>query len=117
MASVFKIRFTPEVNKDYNHELVCMTEREKFVVPVKAIGARAILDFPDEINFGQSPVKHEQEKVILVRNIGNDVAKYCFKVEELVFNILYFVLSKFLKDSKMLFLLFFLSFLQITHYY
>jgi hydrocephalus-inducing protein len=44
-------------HQDYIHELICITEREKFLVPVKAIGARAILDFPDEINFGTAPVK------------------------------------------------------------
>lgn len=43
--------------QDYEHELVCITEREKFVVPVKAIGARALLDFPDEIHFSAAPVK------------------------------------------------------------
>ena len=34
-------------------------------MPVKAIGARAILDFPDEISFGTCPVK---VKVVLVYN-------------------------------------------------
>lgn len=43
--------------QDYYHELICITEREKFLVPVRATGARAILDFPDEINFGSAPVK------------------------------------------------------------
>ena len=43
--------------QDYRLDLVCTTEREKFVVPVKAMGARALLDFPDEIHFPSSPVK------------------------------------------------------------
>lgn len=43
--------------QDYHLELVCTTEREKFVVPVRAIGVRALLDFPDEIHFPSSPVK------------------------------------------------------------
>ena len=34
-----------------------MSEREKFIVPVRAVGARALLDFPDEIHFPSSPVK------------------------------------------------------------
>ena len=38
-------------------ELVCTTERERFVVPVRAVGVRALLDFPDEIHFPSSPVK------------------------------------------------------------
>lgn len=36
---------------------MCITERERFLVPVKAIGARGILDFPDEVHFGICPVK------------------------------------------------------------
>uniref|UniRef100_H2YKD6 Uncharacterized protein n=1 Tax=Ciona savignyi TaxID=51511 RepID=H2YKD6_CIOSA len=82
MASIFKIQFTPEMKKDYHHELICMTEREKFVVPVEAIGARAILDFPDEVNFGVCPVKHNTQKVLFVRNIGNKEAKCSFLVDK-----------------------------------
>ena len=36
---------------------MCVTEREKFIIPVRAIGARALLDFPDEVNFSSAPVK------------------------------------------------------------
>jgi len=82
MASVFRIQFTAEANRDYTHELVCLTEREKFVVPVHAIGARAILDFPDEINFGSCPVKHNCSKVLFVRNIGNREARCSFSVNK-----------------------------------
>lgn len=46
--------------KDYRLELACITEREKFIVPVQAIGARALLDFPDKINFSAAPVKVSQ---------------------------------------------------------
>ena len=57
METTCLVSFTPDERKDYQHELVCITEREKFVVPVRAIGARALLDFPDEINFSAAPVK------------------------------------------------------------
>ena len=57
MDTVFILQFTTDEKKDYTHELICITEREKFLVPVKAIGARAILDFPDEINFGTCAIK------------------------------------------------------------
>ena len=43
--------------QDYSFELVCVTEREKFIIPVRAVGARALLDFPDEVHFSASPVK------------------------------------------------------------
>uniref|UniRef100_A0A8C8S7Z5 HYDIN n=1 Tax=Pelusios castaneus TaxID=367368 RepID=A0A8C8S7Z5_9SAUR len=76
MASTFRILFTPEDNKDYIHQVTCITEREKFIVPIRAIGARAILDFPDHINFSTCPVKYSTQKTLLVRNIGNREARY-----------------------------------------
>ncbi|NXW03107.1 HYDIN protein, partial [Fregetta grallaria] len=77
MPSTFRILFTPEENKDYFHQLICITEREKFIVPIRAIGARAILDFPDQLNFSVCPVKYSTQKTLLVRNIGNREAHYC----------------------------------------
>ncbi|XP_070253950.1 hydrocephalus-inducing protein homolog isoform X4 [Myotis yumanensis] len=71
VPSIFRILFTPEENKDYAHMLTCVTEREKFIVPIKARGARAILDFPDKLNFSTCPVKYRTQKILLVRNIGN----------------------------------------------
>lgn len=53
-----------------------MTEREKFEVPIRAIGQRAILDFPDELHFSLCPVKCLSQKTLLVRNIGNGEAKF-----------------------------------------
>ncbi|XP_021264314.1 hydrocephalus-inducing protein homolog isoform X3 [Numida meleagris] len=76
MPSTFRILFTPEENKDYFHQLICITEREKFVVPIRAIGARAILDFPDQLNFSVCPVKHSTQRTLLVRNVGNREARY-----------------------------------------
>ena len=57
MEVTFMVQFKPDQRKDYTHELICITEREKFVIPIKSIGARAILDFPDEVNFSTVPVK------------------------------------------------------------
>ncbi|XP_078068145.1 hydrocephalus-inducing protein-like [Mustelus asterias] len=76
MTTTFKLVFVPEENKDYIHELICVTEREKFLVPVKAIGARAILDFPDFINFSMCPVKCNTQKTLLVRNIGKGETRF-----------------------------------------
>uniref|UniRef100_A0A4X2JVL0 HYDIN axonemal central pair apparatus protein n=1 Tax=Vombatus ursinus TaxID=29139 RepID=A0A4X2JVL0_VOMUR len=80
VPSTFRILFTPEENKDYSHVLTCVTEREKFIVPIKARGARAILDFPDELNFGVCPVKYSTQKVLLVRNIGNREAVFHIQI-------------------------------------
>ncbi|XP_061450040.1 hydrocephalus-inducing protein homolog isoform X1 [Rhineura floridana] len=81
MQSTFRILFTPEENKDYFHEVTCITEREKFIVPIRAIGARGILDFPDQLNFSTCPVKYNTQKTLLVRNIGNREARYQITTE------------------------------------
>ncbi|XP_041964608.1 hydrocephalus-inducing protein homolog isoform X2 [Alosa sapidissima] len=76
MASTFTVLFTPQENKDYLHRVICVTEREKFEVPIRAVGARAILDFPDQLHFPISPVKCTAQRTLLVRNIGNCEAKF-----------------------------------------
>jgi hydrocephalus-inducing protein len=70
--------------QDYFHELICITEREKFVVPVHAIGSRAVLDFPDEVAFEEGPVKFASTKTLLVRNVGNRDAKFDLQIDEWV---------------------------------
>ncbi|XP_034444093.1 hydrocephalus-inducing protein homolog [Hippoglossus hippoglossus] len=76
MSTTFTVCFTPQENKDYHHRLVFVTERERFEVPVRAIGPRAILDFRDELHLPLCPVKASTEKTQLVRNIGNRMAKF-----------------------------------------
>ncbi|XP_068035430.1 hydrocephalus-inducing protein homolog, partial [Anomalospiza imberbis] len=71
-----RIRFTPDENKDYSHELVCIIAKERIVVPIRAIAARAILDFPDQLDFPVCPVKYSTQKTLLVRNVGNRAARY-----------------------------------------
>ncbi|XP_062403912.1 hydrocephalus-inducing protein homolog [Sardina pilchardus] len=76
MASTFTVLFTPQENKDYLHRVICVTEREKFEVPIRAVGARAVLDFPDQLHFPISPVKCTAQRTLLVRNIGNCEARF-----------------------------------------
>ncbi len=66
----YTIEFSPDDIKDYSEDLVCLTDREKFVVPLRALGARAVIDFPDSVAFGACVVKHTTTKTLLVRNIG-----------------------------------------------
>ncbi|NXU58594.1 HYDIN protein, partial [Turnix velox] len=81
MSSTFHILFTPEENKDYFHQLTCITEREKFTLPIRAIGARAILDFPDQVDFSICPVKFNTQKTLLVCNVGNREARYSLSTQ------------------------------------
>ncbi|XP_058702211.1 hydrocephalus-inducing protein homolog [Poecile atricapillus] len=76
LSMTVRILFTPEQNKDYFHQVTCITEREEFIVPIRAIGARAILGFPDQLDFSEQPVKCSAQKVLLVRNVGNRAAHY-----------------------------------------
>ena len=43
MEITFIIRFSPEAKIDYSYDLVVVTEREKFVVPILAIGKRSMM--------------------------------------------------------------------------
>lgn len=61
---------------DYTCELVVCTEREKFAVPVVAVGASAALDFPDLVDFGSSPAKAEAHQTVFVRNVGSKAAHF-----------------------------------------
>lgn len=45
MEITFIIRFSPEAKIDYSYDLVVVTEREKFVVPIVAIGKRSMMYF------------------------------------------------------------------------
>ncbi|KAH8872458.1 Hydrocephalus-inducing protein like [Schistosoma japonicum] len=74
----FSIVFTPGANHDYRHDLMCVTDRELFSVPIFCIGPRAILDLPDDIYFNEVPVKVMNKKVLGVRNIGNFLATVKF---------------------------------------
>ncbi|TRZ13016.1 hypothetical protein HGM15179_014098 [Zosterops borbonicus] len=64
LYTTVRILFTPGQNKDYFHQLLCTTEREEcqFIVPIWAIGAQAILDFPDQLDFSECPVKCSTQK-------------------------------------------------------
>ncbi|RMC09169.1 hypothetical protein DUI87_14176 [Hirundo rustica rustica] len=45
---------------DFFHQLLCIIE--KFIVPICAIGAQAILDFPGQLDFSECPVKCSTQK-------------------------------------------------------
>ena len=76
MEVCFRVVFKPEEVREYRVELVCCTERERFVVPVVAYGLRPVLSFPDEIIFSTTPVKHASAKSFTVRNVGTAPADF-----------------------------------------
>jgi hydrocephalus-inducing protein len=71
MEVSYTITFTPQDPINYEYDMVVVTEREKFIVPLKALGPRPRFDFPDAVDFSSAPVRVETSKVLLVRNVGN----------------------------------------------
>ena len=82
MSIQYMIRFSPEAKIDYEYNLGVVTEREKFNVPIVAIGKRAIIDFPDQIDFGHCPVKYLTEKPVVIRNLGEKTTKWQLQLPE-----------------------------------
>ncbi|CAD7931174.1 unnamed protein product [Amoebophrya sp. A25] len=81
MEICYTIRFKPDSRQDYSYDLQVVTEREKFIVPIRAIGYHALLDFPDLVDFGSDcPVRMESVKTILMRNVGEKATRFCFQV-------------------------------------
>lgn len=76
MEISYIVKFAPEAKSDYAFDLMVLTEREKFIVPIRAIGCRAMLEFPDSLDFGLVPVKFETEKAVMIRNIGEKTTKW-----------------------------------------
>jgi hydrocephalus-inducing protein len=66
MAVYYIVRFSPEAKIDYKYDIEIHTEREKFIVPIIAIGKRSMIDFPDVIDFGHCPVKYLSSKPIII---------------------------------------------------
>ena len=79
MSSTFQIQFRPDAVKDYAHELICTSERERFIVPIRCIGSRGILDFPDFVNLDS---QNGKPKTLLVRNVGTDIARFSLETDE-----------------------------------
>ena len=82
MEVVFVVKFKPQEVREYKVDLVCRTEREKFVIPVYAMGPRPVLDFPDDITFAPTAVKNTMEKTLIVRNVGTCEAHFSLSTSD-----------------------------------
>jgi hypothetical protein len=71
MEAAYTITFTPDSEADFSWDLIVCTEREKFVVPIRARGARGALDFPASVDFGREcACKVAHKRSFVVRNTG-----------------------------------------------
>ena len=82
MEITYVVKFSPEAKSDYAYDLMVITEREKFIVPIRARGCRAKLDFPDVVDFGLVPVKFDNEKPVMIRNVGEKTTKWQIETPE-----------------------------------
>ncbi len=80
MEYTYLVRFSPEAKIDYSFDLTIVTEREKFITPIIATGKRAMLDFPDVLDFAHCPVKYCTEKPIVIRNVGEKTTKWFLRL-------------------------------------
>lgn len=72
----YTVSFTPRDIDDYEYDLIVATEREKFIVPLRAVGKRGLLSFPDAVTFASTPVKSTSAKTIVVRNTGTRASEF-----------------------------------------
>ena len=77
MDASYTVTFTPDSEESFHWDLVVCTEREKFIVPLRARGARGVLSLPTIVDFGLAcPCKVVSKKAFLVRNIGRREAAF-----------------------------------------
>uniref|UniRef100_H3HD69 Abnormal spindle-like microcephaly-associated protein ASH domain-containing protein n=1 Tax=Phytophthora ramorum TaxID=164328 RepID=H3HD69_PHYRM len=85
-SPVFRVRPWETTGKDkvddYSLDLVCSTERERFLLPVRVRGRFAALDLPDELELGICPVKMPTTRVLTVRNVGTRGSSFAFQTSE-----------------------------------
>eukprot|EP00759_Apiculatamorpha_spiralis_P009318 PhF_6_TR15973/c0_g1_i1/m.24996/K17570/HYDIN; hydrocephalus-inducing protein len=65
----YRVIFKPEEDTDYDCDIVCVTETERFVVSVRAISSKGRIDMPSNLTL-TGPVKLTTSQVLSVRNIG-----------------------------------------------
>ena len=76
MDVAYTIQFTPDGAGDYACDLVVVTEREKFVVPVRARGCKPALDIPDRLELPAGVSKQRVTRQLLVCNVGTAEARF-----------------------------------------
>lgn len=70
MEVCYTVRFEASEIKEYATELICVTEREKFALPLRARGIVPKLATDDSVDFGPRAVKATSIKPLLIRNLG-----------------------------------------------
>ncbi|EFJ12294.1 hypothetical protein SELMODRAFT_425615 [Selaginella moellendorffii] len=82
MEVSYTIAFVPESDGDYMSELLAVTDREKFVIPVRCVGLKPMVDVPDEIIFPPTPAKCSYKKNVMIHNVGKKKAVFRLRTSE-----------------------------------
>jgi len=82
MEVQFRVHFAPRASQDYACDLACVTEREKFLVSLRARGPRPCFEFPDAVDFGLQPVRVTAQEAFLLRNTGAKEGRFSLSVPE-----------------------------------
>jgi hypothetical protein len=81
MEVPFTIVFRPDTTSDYQTHIIAVTERERFLIPINAVGARPCLTLPDNLTFIDAPVKGKKTELLLVKNVGNADAVFTSSID------------------------------------
>ena len=76
LAITYTIYFRPEEDTDYECHLIAMTEQEKFIVPVTALGSRGHLHFPPVVHFPSGPIRATTRSTVLISNVGTKACQW-----------------------------------------
>ncbi|KAJ8683417.1 hypothetical protein QAD02_019209 [Eretmocerus hayati] len=87
MTHTYDIEFHPDETRDYFHDIVFDTDLKSFIVPVIAVGPRALLSFPDQVDMGESAVKVTKTTPILMQNIGEAPTEFTISTDNPIFSI------------------------------
>lgn len=71
MEAAFTVCFSPDHVEEYFCELVVVTEREKFAVPVRARGREPRLDIPPRVTFNDTAVRSTRRYTLHLTNVGS----------------------------------------------
>ena len=82
METHYRVTFKPNSDLSLKYNLIVATEREKFIVPIDAIGCAPALDLPDRLEFPPALAKSTMELPLLVRNVGTRPANFSLRTTE-----------------------------------
>uniref|UniRef100_A0ABD2WU23 HYDIN/VesB/CFA65-like Ig-like domain-containing protein n=1 Tax=Trichogramma kaykai TaxID=54128 RepID=A0ABD2WU23_9HYME len=87
LSHIYDVKFHPDEDRDYYHDIEFETDSGSLAVPVIAIGPQPLVTFPDEINVGVTVVKIKKTILISLENIGKIMTRFsifsdneCFSV-------------------------------------